>query len=57
MGGECEWKDIRARWVTGMWVGGAQVVVVNQNSIMPCIQNTQKRHSKAEDTDGRDVDG
>ena len=56
-GWECEWEDIRARWVTGMRVGGAQVVVADQNSVMPCIQNAQKRHSKTGDTDGRDVDG
>ena len=41
-GWECKWGDLRAWWVTGMRIGGAQVVVADENSGMPCMQNAQK---------------
>lgn len=54
---ECEFRGLRAWWVTGMRLGGAQVVDADENSVMSCTQNIQKRHSKTGDTDGHNVDG
>ena len=39
-----------------MGLGGAQMVVVTEIQVMSYRQNVDKRHSKAGDTDGRDVD-
>ena len=44
-------------WVTEMGLGGAQMVVATEVQVMPYRQNVGKRHNKAGDTDGHDVDG
>ena len=40
---ECEFRGLRAWWVTGMRLGGAQVVDADENSVMLCTQNIQKK--------------
>ena len=56
-GWECVWCDLRTWVVTGMRLGGTQVVVVDENSAMSYSKNTQHRHNKEGDTDGHNIDG